>query len=458
MTLIKSISGFRGTIGGKEGDSFTPNDIVKFVAAFGSWLKGNDNQKRKIVIGRDARISGEIVSKIVSGTLQSIGLDVVDLTLTTTPTLEMAVPNENALGGIIITASHNPMEWNALKLVNHIGEFVSAKDIQEILEIADSVNYSFSEIADLGSYCRNNEYLDYHVDKIKALPLVNTEAIKRKKFKVIVDAVNSTGGMAIQLLLEKLGVESIEILNSKPTGIFSHNPEPTTENLTELITEIKKGNYDIGIAVDPDVDRLVFICEDGTPFNEEYTLVAISDYVLSHTLGNTVSNLSSTLALRDITKSRGGQYFASAVGEVNVVEKMKEVNAVIGGEGNGGVIYPDLHYGRDALVGIGLMLSYLATSDCSMSQLKSKYPSYFMYKHKVDLQLSFTMEKIISNIKQKYPNQPINTIDGVKIELDEKSWVHLRKSNTEAIMRIYSESATYENAKEIAFDIIKLLF
>jgi phosphomannomutase len=457
MTLIKSISGIRGTIGGREGNAFTPNDIVKFVAAFGFWLKENDNTRRKVVIGRDARLSGEIVSKIVIGTLQSMGLDVIDLGLSTTPTVEIAVPSENALGGIILTASHNPKDWNALKLLNHQGEFVSADEIQTILEMADSGNYQYAEVSDLGSYTVNNDYFSYHIEAIKALSLVNAEAIKDKKFKVVVDAVNSTGGIAVPILLQILGVETVKLLNCEPDGRFAHNPEPLTENLTELRELMLTGNYDLGIAVDPDVDRLVLMCENGEPFNEEYTLVAVADYVLSHTKGNTVSNLSSTKALRDITEAKGAQYFVSAVGEVNVVKMMKEVKAVIGGEGNGGVIYPELHYGRDALVGIALLLSYLATSSRTLSQLKASYPQYSMFKHKVALSSDLSVETILEKIKLKYRNHTIITIDGIKIEINGNSWVHLRKSNTEPIMRIYSEAVTYARAKEIALKMGSLL-
>jgi phosphomannomutase len=457
MTLIKSISGIRGTIGGREGNAFTPNDIVKFVAAFGFWLKENDNTRRKVVIGRDARLSGEIVSKIVIGTLQSMGLDVIDLGLSTTPTVEIAVPSENALGGIILTASHNPKDWNALKLLNHQGEFVSADEIQTILEMADSGNYQYAEVSDLGSYTVNNDYFSYHIEAIKALSLVNAEAIKDKKFKVVVDAVNSTGGIAVPILLQILGVETVKLLNCEPDGRFAHNPEPLTENLTELRELMLTGNYDLGIAVDPDVDRLVLMCENGEPFNEEYTLVAVADYVLSHTKGNTVSNLSSTKALRDITEAKGAQYFVSAVGEVNVVKMMKEVKAVIGGEGNGGVIYPELHYGRDALVGIALLLSYLATSSRTLSQLKASYPQYCMFKHKVALSSDLSVETILEKIKLKYRNHTIITIDGIKIEINGNSWVHLRKSNTEPIMRIYSEAVTYARAKEIALKMGSLL-
>ena len=456
MTLIKSISGIRGTIGGTVGDAFTPNDIVTFTSAFSFWLKSKDTSRKKIVIGRDARLSGEIVSKIVCGTIQSMGLDVVDLGLSTTPTVEMAVVAENAIGGIILTASHNPKQWNALKLLNEKGEFISANEISAILESIETENYHYSNVDDLGSYTVNSDYFNYHIDAIKSLPLINTEAIQKKKFRVVVDAVNSTGGIAVPLLLNSLGIDQIELINCEPTGEFAHNPEPLTENLTELIQKMKEGNFDIGIAVDPDVDRLVVICENGDPFNEEYTLVAVSDYILSHQNGNTVSNLSSTKALRDVTEARGGNYYSAAVGEVNVVEKMKEVNAIIGGEGNGGIIYPELHYGRDALVGIGFLLSYLAESNLSLSELKQKFPLYAMYKHKIDLPDDLSMDSILEKVKVKYPNYPLSTIDGIKIEMD-NSWVHLRKSNTEAILRVYSEASTAEKAKAIAMEVCSLV-
>jgi phosphomannomutase len=456
MTLIKSISGIRGTIGGKEGDGLTPNDLVRFVAAFGYWLKGKDLTGRKVVIGRDARLSGDIVSKIVCGTLQSLGLDVVDLGLSTTPTVEIAVTAEDAIGGIILTASHNPKEWNALKLLNYRGEFVSASDIQQILEWADHGNYQYAEVDHLGSYSINPGYFSYHIEAIKSLPLVHGEAIKSKKFRVAVDAVNSTGGIAVPLLLQSLGVETVHLLNCEPDGKFTHNPEPLTENLADLQEVMRTGKYDLGIAVDPDVDRLVLICENGEPFNEEYTLVAVADYVLSCTKGNTVSNLSSTKALRDITESYDAQYFASAVGEVNVVEKMKEVNAIIGGEGNGGVIYPELHYGRDALVGIALLLSHLATGNKTMSQLKEGYPHYCMFKHKIELSPEMAIETILEKVRKKYPNNEIITLDGIKIHIDMQSWVHLRKSNTEPIVRIYAEAESFGKAKEIAFEVINL--
>lgn len=456
MTLIKSISGIRGTIGGTVGNAFTPDDIVTFTAAFGYWLKAKNTISKKIVIGRDARLSGEIISKIVSGTLQSMGLNVIDLGLSTTPTVEMAVVAEKAAGGIILTASHNPKQWNALKLLNAAGEFISAKDITAILNSIETKDYQYVDVDNIGSYSINSDYFTYHINAIKALPLINTEAIARRKFKVVVDAVNSTGGIAVPLLLNSLGIEEIELINCEPTGEFAHNPEPLTENLTELIQKMKQGNFDIGIAVDPDVDRLVVICENGEPFNEEYTLVAVSDYILSHQKGNTVSNLSSTKALQDVTRTRGGNYYSAAVGEVNVVEKMKEVNAVIGGEGNGGIIYPELHYGRDALVGIGFILSSLAESNISLFELKQKFPHYYMFKHKIDLPDDLSMDIILEKIKAKYSTYPLITSDGIKIEMD-NSWVHLRKSNTEAVIRVYSEANTYEKAQFIALGVSNLV-
>ncbi|MBB6002558.1 phosphoglucosamine mutase [Arcicella rosea] len=456
MTLIKSISGIRGTIGGKVGEGLTPNDIVQFVASFGFWLKQKNNQSRKIIIGRDARVSGEIISQIVSGTLRSMGLDVVDVGLSTTPTVEMAVVAENAIGGIILTASHNPMEWNALKLLNEKGEFISSKAISEVLSIADSNAFEYTEINSLGSYVSNNNALNEHIDAILSLPLVDVEAIRSQNFKVLVDAVNSSGGIAVSLLLAQLGVESIELINGEPTGIFAHNPEPLTENLGELQAKMQAGGFDIGIAVDPDVDRLVLMCENGEPFNEEYTLVAVADYVLSKEKGNTVSNLSSTKALKDITEKYGATYTSSAVGEVNVVEQMKATNAIIGGEGNGGIIYPALHYGRDALVGIALLLSHLSTSNITLSALKKSYPVYEMFKHKINLSEEISLETILERIKDKYQDFTLITIDGIKIEMPE-AWVHLRKSNTEAIIRIYAEARTYEEAKRIALEVCDLL-
>jgi phosphomannomutase len=452
MTLIKSISGIRGTIGGKAGDGLTPLDIVKFSAAFGYFCK-EQNKKKKIVIGRDARVSGQIVSNIVASTLQSIGLDVVDLGLSTTPTVEIAVPLEEAAGGIIITASHNPWQWNALKLVNENGEFISAEDGERVLALAESEQLQFIDIKNLGTYTIDDSYIDKHIRMILELPLVDVEAIKAKNFRVAVDCVNSTGGISVPKLLRALGVEQITEIFCEPTGHFPHNPEPLPENLTQIASQMNKGKYDLGIVVDPDVDRLALLKEDGEPFGEEYTLVAVADYVLKHSPGNTVSNLSSTKALKDITLKKGGSYSAAAVGEVNVVKKMKDTNAIIGGEGNGGVIYPKLHYGRDALVGIALFLSHLAKSDKSASALRSQYPSYHISKNKIELTPDIDVDGILEAIEKKYKNNPINTIDGVKIEF-ENEWIHLRKSNTEPIIRIYSESETLATAEHLANKII----
>ncbi len=457
MSLIKSISGIRGTIGGKPGDALTPIDIAKFALAFGTILKQKDG--KKLVVGRDARISGEMVHHIVVGNLLGIGLDVIDIGLATTPTVEMAVTAEQADGGIIITASHNPKQWNALKLLNNKGEFISEKVGQDVLKRANSGKFDFVEVDRLGTVTQK-DYLDYHIEKILAIPLVNTEAIKVKKFKVVVDAVNSVGGIAVPKLLKALGVENIVELYCEPTGKFAHNPEPLPEHLANLASEVKQTKSDIGIAVDPDVDRLAFIDEQGSPFGEEFTLVAIADYVLQHKKGNTVSNLSSTKALRDVSQKHGVEYHASAVGEVNVVEKMREVNAVIGGEGNGGVIFPELHYGRDALVGIALFLSHLATSNKSMHSLRSLYPNYVISKNKIQLEEGMNLPEIIRKIKEKYKQYPQNTIDGLRIDIDQ-DWVHLRGSNTEPIIRIYAESSTEKTANNIAQkmqnDIIEIL-
>ncbi len=456
MALIKSISGIRGTIGGRSGENLTPLDIVKFTAAFGSWLINNSVQKTKrhsIVIGRDARISGEMVQNLIAGTLKGMGIDVVYLGLSTTPTVEIAVVDFKADGGIIITASHNPKQWNALKLLNHKGEFISAKDGEEVLKIAADESFTFAEVNKLGKYTTDPNYLQKHIAKILELPLVDVKAIKEKNFKIVVDAVNSTGGIAVPALLKALGVEQIIELYCEPNGLFSHNPEPLPEHLGDLAKEVKKKNAHLGIAVDPDVDRLALVCEDGEMFGEEYTLVAVADYVLKNKKGNTVSNLSSTRALRDVTEKAGGKYFASAVGEVNVVEAMKANHAVIGGEGNGGIIYPELHYGRDALVGIALFLSHLAKFGKTTSMLRSTYPNYFISKNKIELTAEMDVDHILDEIKTKYKKQPINTIDGVKIEFD-KEWVHLRKSNTEPIIRIYSESQSQTTAKNLAEKII----
>jgi phosphomannomutase len=454
VTLIKSISGIRGTVGGKTGDNLTPLDVVKFAAAYGTWIK-NKKGTTKVVIGRDARLSGEMINALVTSTLQGLGIDVVDLGLSTTPTVEMAVVAEKASGGIILTASHNPAQWNALKLLNEKGEFISGKDGEEMLKIAESEDFEFSQVNKLGKYEKKEGYIQKHIDQILKLPLVDVAAIQNRGFSVVVDAVNSTGGIAVPMLLKALGA-TVKEMYCDPTGHFPHNPEPLPEHLTDISREIKKGKYDLGIVVDPDVDRLALVSEDGTPFGEEYTLVAVADYVLNagkKKKGNTVSNLSSTRALRDITEKAGGQYFAAAVGEVNVVTMMKECNAVIGGEGNGGVIYPDLHYGRDALVGIALLLSHLAKQSVSLSRLRASYPNYIISKNKIELTPDIDVDKVLEAVKKKYKKQPINTIDGVKIEFD-KEWVHLRKSNTEPIIRIYAESDIEVKADALARKII----
>ncbi|SMD42041.1 phosphomannomutase [Aquiflexum balticum DSM 16537] len=453
MALIKSISGIRGTIGGKPGEGLTPLDVVKFTSAYGSWVI-NHTQNPKVVIGRDARISGEMVSKLVSATLQGLGIDVIDLGLSTTPTVELAVPLEKAGGGIILTASHNPIQWNALKLLNDKGEFISDLEGKAILESAENEDFSFAEVRKIGKYTEIHDYIDRHVAHVLGLNLVDREAIAARKFKVVIDCVNSTGGIALPKLLRALGVEDIEEMYCTPDGNFPHNPEPLPENLRDISEKLKKGKFDLGIVVDPDVDRLCFMNEDGNPFGEEYTLVAVSDYVLSQTPGNTVSNLSSTRALRDVTEKRAGQYQAAAVGEVNVVNKMKETNAIIGGEGNGGVIYPESHYGRDALVGIGLFLTHLAKFGKTISRLRASYPNYHISKNKIELTPEIDVDKVLEAIKKKYSKQPINDIDGVKIEFD-KEWVHLRKSNTEPIIRIYSESESQATADHLAKKIMQ---
>ncbi len=465
MTLIKSISGIRGTIGGKVSEGLSPIDVVKFAAAYGEWVKINTENSSdeisttsKIIIGRDARVSGQLVSQLVSSTLQALGFDVIDLGLSTTPTVEMAVPMENASGGIILTASHNPGNWNALKLLNQKGEFISAKEGADILSIAENDDFEFVKVSNLGSYKTDDSYIQKHIQKILELPLVDVEAIKSKDFKIAIDGVNSTGGIAIPMLLEALGVTQIDKFFCEPTGIFQHNPEPLPENLTHICSTIESGNYNLGIVVDPDVDRLALICEDGTPFGEEYTLVTIADYVLQHQeegeTKNTVSNLSSTQALKDITLKAGGEYFAAAVGEVNVVEKMKACNAIIGGEGNGGIIYPELHYGRDALVGIALFLTQLAKFKGTAKMLRLKYPSYHISKNKIELTPEISVDNVLDEILNKYKNYPINTIDGVKIQFDSE-WVHLRKSNTEPIIRIYSESQSEATAEHLAKKIMQ---
>ncbi len=452
MALIKSISGIRGTIGGIAGNGLTPPDIIKFTAAFGQWVIANTG-KKKIIIGRDARISGDMVRNLVVGTLQSIGIDVVDLGLSTTPTVEVAVPDEHAGGGIILTASHNPKQWNALKLLNEKGEFISDLDGQWILEMAEKTDLDYADVNDLGTVVYDDSYLQKHIDKVLALPLVDVDAIRKADFKVVIDCVNSTGGIFVPALLKALGVSTIHELYCEPNGEFPHNPEPLPENLIDLSREVISKNADLGIAVDPDVDRLCFVCEDGSMFGEEYTLVAVSDYVLKHTPGNTVSNLSSTRALRDVTESAGCTYTAAAVGEVNVVKAMKETNAIIGGEGNGGVIYPESHYGRDALVGIALFLTYLAQKGQTASVLRASYPAYFISKNKITLTPEMDIDALLAEVEKRYQKQPHSTIDGLKIEFD-KQWVHLRRSNTEPIIRIYSEGSSETMANNLAQKII----
>jgi phosphomannomutase len=452
VALIKSISGIRGTIGGKPEETLSPLDIVKFTAAYGSLVKEH-NKGNKIIVGRDARISGEMISNIVTSTLISIGFDVIDLGLSTTPTVELAVIWEKAAGGIIITASHNPKEWNALKLLNHNGEFISAADGSCILEKAKKEDFIFSVIDKLGTHSYNNTYLQKHIDAVVHYPLVDVESISKKKYKVVVDAINSSGALVIPDLLKALGVEEVTLLNGEANGKFVHNPEPLPQNLAALSATVKKSKADFGIAVDPDVDRLCFVCEDGSMFGEEYTLVAVADYVLGKKKGNTVSNMSSTKALKDITLKHGRQYFPSPVGEVNVVNKMKEVNAVVGGEGNGGIIIPDLHYGRDALIGIGLFLSALSHHKNGIRSFRTRYPDYFISKNKIELQKGIDVSEIFDKIKKKYRNQPVNTEDGLKIEFD-NDWVHLRTSNTEPIIRIYAESNFETTANNIALRLM----
>jgi phosphomannomutase len=451
VTLIKSISGIRGTIGGNQGDSLSPIDVVKFSSAFAHWAQKTSG-KKVIVIGRDARPSGEMVSNLVKGAVTGMGIDIIDLGLSTTPTVEMALTDHEAAGGIIITASHNPVEWNALKLLNQYGEFVSAENGEEILQLAES-ELEFASVQNIGQVSFNNDYLTTHIQKILSLPEVNTESIRSANLNVAVDAVNSSGGFAVPQLLEALGVNRVTKLYCEPNGLFPHNPEPLPENLTELSKILTEGDFDMGIVVDPDVDRLAFVCEDGSMFGEEYTLVAVADYLLSMKSGNSVSNLSSTRALRDVTEIHGGTYFASAVGEVNVVDKMKAKNAVIGGEGNGGIILPSLHYGRDALVGIALFLSHYVKKNMKLSNLRASYPSYFMAKKKIQLTAAINVDSILSAMATKYANEQLNTIDGVKIDF-ESSWVHLRKSNTEPIIRIYTEAQSAEEADKLADKII----
>jgi phosphomannomutase len=454
MTLIKSISGIRGTIGGEVNQGLTPVDAVKFASAYGTWLlRRNPNTVVKVVIGRDARISGQMISDLVISTLVGLGIDVVNLGLSTTPTVEVAVPMESAHGGIILTASHNPKQWNALKLLNEKGEFISGEEGKIVLKIAENEDFNFAEVDDLGSVTNDDSYLKKHIDAILNLKIVNLEAIKAADFSIVVDAVNSTGGIFVPAMLEALGVKKITKLYCDPTGHFPHNPEPLPEHLTDLSQEIKEKGADVGFTVDPDVDRLAMVCEDGSMFGEEYTLVAVADYVLSKTPGSSVSNLSSTRALRDVTEARGQTYHASAVGEVNVVTKMKAENAVIGGEGNGGIIYPELHYGRDSLVGIALFLSLLAEKKMKASELRDSYPAYTISKNKIQLTPEINVDQILLEMAKKYANHEVDTTDGVKIYI-EKEWVHLRKSNTEPIIRIYSESKSLAAANELADRII----
>lgn len=454
MALIKSISGIRGTIGGAPGENLTPIDIVKFTSAFVTILSLRSENKT-IIIGRDGRISGKMVSAICANTLLACGFNVIDLGLSTTPTVEIAVKSENAIGGIIITASHNPAEWNALKLLNELGEFIDDKTGKEVLELAESEKFAFSNVDKLGTYTFVDSYLEKHVDAVVHYPLVDVKAIKKQQLKIVVDPINSSGAVYVPALLKALGVKDVTVINSEVNGKFAHNPEPLPKNLSGLSNEVVKQGAHLGIAVDPDVDRLCFVCEDGSMFGEEYTLVAVADYVLSKRKGNTVSNLSSTKSLKEITIKHGGNYFPSAVGEVNVVTKMKEVNAVIGGEGNGGVIVPDFHYGRDALIGIGLFLSYFANSgEKSLKKFRTRYPDYFISKNKISLDKGTDVLELLEKIKDKYKNYPVNTEDGLKIEF-ENDWVHLRASNTEPILRIYSESSFETTAENIAKKIIQ---
>ena len=458
MTLIKSISGIRGTIGGHAGDTLNPLDIVKFTSAYAAFIRKSraGATTNKIVVGRDARISGEMVKNVVCGTLMGMGYDVVNIGLATTPTTELAVRMTGADGGIIITASHNPRQWNALKLLNHEGEFLTADDGKEVLDAAEKEDFDYADVDHIGSYTDDNSFNRRHIDSVLALDLVDREAIRKAHFKVVVDAINSVGGIILPELLDSLAVE-YKILNSVPNGDFAHNPEPLAKNLGGIMGEMAKGGYDLGIVVDPDVDRLAFICEDGNMFGEEYTLVSVADYVLSHTPGNTVSNLSSTRALRDITEKYGGKYAAAAVGEVNVTTKMKEVGAVIGGEGNGGVIYPASHYGRDALVGIALFLSSLAHKGCKASELRASFPNYFIAKNRIDLTPSTDVDAILNKVKEMYSNERVTDIDGVKIDFADK-WVHLRKSNTEPIIRVYSEASTMEAADALGKTLMQVVY
>ena len=460
MTLIKSISGIRGTIGGQAGDTLNPLDIVKFTAAYATFIRhSKQSESNTIVVGRDARISGEMVKNIVCGTLMGMGYDVLNIGLATTPTTELAVRMSKAAGGIIITASHNPRHWNALKLLNQEGEFLTKDNGNEVLEIAEKENFEFADVDHLGKYTEDSTFNQRHIESVLALKLVDREAIRNAHFKVAVDAINSVGGIILPELLKALGVE-YTMINGEANGDFAHNPEPLAQNLGGIMSEIGKGGYDLGIVVDPDVDRLAFICEDGKMFGEEYTLVSVADYVLSHTPGNTVSNLSSTRALRDVTEKHGGVCMASAVGEVNVTAKMKEVNAVIGGEGNGGVIYPESHYGRDALVGIALFLSSLAQKGCKVSELRATFPEYFIAKNRIDLTASTDVDAILEKVKEQYGKQAdvkVTDIDGVKLDFPDK-WVHLRKSNTEPIIRVYSEASTMEEADALGKKLMQVVY
>ena len=457
MTLIKSISGIRGTIGGRTGDTLNPLDIVKFTTAYATFIRRHTtNGSGKIVVGRDARMSGQMVDSIVSGTLVGMGFDVLNIGLATTPTTELAVTMSGADGGIIITASHNPRQWNALKLLNSHGEFLTKDDGNEVLDIAEREDFEYAEVDHLGKIINDSSFDDRHIESVLNLNLVDAEAIRKAGFKVCVDSINSVGGVILPKLLDRLGVE-YKFLNADPTGDFAHNPEPLEKNLSGIMDEMKTGAYNLGIVVDPDVDRLAFICEDGRMFGEEYTLVSVADYVLSHTPGNTVSNLSSTRALRDVTQQHGGTYTAAAVGEVNVTTKKKEVGAVIGGEGNGGVIYPESHYGRDALVGIALFLSSLAHKGCKVSELRATFPEYFIAKNRIDLTPSTDVDAILEKVKQLYANEQVNDIDGVKIDFPDK-WVHLRKSNTEPIIRVYSEASTMEAADALGKQIMQVVY
>ena len=458
MTLIKSISGIRGTIGGHAGEGLNPLDIVKFTSAYATLIrKTTTKTSNKIVVGRDARISGEMVKNVVCGTLMGMGFDVVNIGLASTPTTELAVTMEGACGGIILTASHNPRQWNALKLLNENGEFLNAEEGQEVLRIAAAEEFDYADIDNLGKYTEDNTYDDKHIDAVLALKLVDVEAIRNAKFKVAIDCVNSVGGVILPKLLERLGVEKVEGLYCDPTGDFQHNPEPLEKNLGDIMGLMAKGGYDVAFVVDPDVDRLAMICEDGKMYGEEYTLVTVADYVLKHTPGNTVSNLSSTRALRDVTRKYGCEYNASAVGEVNVVAKIRATNAVIGGEGNGGVIYPASHYGRDALVGIALFLTYLAKKQMAVSELRKTYPAYYMAKNRIDLTPDVDVDAILVKVKEIYANEEVNDIDGVKIDFPDK-WVHLRKSNTEPIIRVYSEAGSPEEAEAIGEAVMKVVY